>query len=258
MMKHLKTAVFGLAMGLSAMGAAQAETVKIGYSADPYPPFVWMDASGKWHGWEVEFKDAICKEAKLDCQIELLTWDGLVPGLVSKKIDLIIGSLSITDERKKIIDFSDKYYSTPAVLMIRKGEAVEATPESLDGKVIGVLVSTIHQQYAVAHYPSAEVKEYQNQDEMYQDLAAGRVDAVLADAIAIGDFLKTENGSCCESKGAVPDDPAILGAGVGIALRQGEDDLKARLNAAIKTIRENGTYDEISKKYFDFDIYGAK
>lgn len=151
MMKHLKTAVFGLAMGLSAMGVAQAETVKIGYSADPYPPFVWMDASGKWHGWEVEFKDAICKEAKLDCQIELLTWDGLVPGLVSKKIDLIIGSLSITDERKKIIDFSDKYYSTPAVLMVRKGEAVEATPEGLDGKVIGVLVSTIHQQYAVAH-----------------------------------------------------------------------------------------------------------
>jgi polar amino acid transport system substrate-binding protein len=91
---------------------------------------------------------------------------------------------------------------------------------------------------------------------MYQDLAAGRVDAVIADAIAVQPFLKSD--PCCELKGNLAEDASILGAGVGIGLRQGETDLKNRLNDAIKAIRADGTYDAFSKKYFDFDIYGGK
>jgi polar amino acid transport system substrate-binding protein len=256
-MKSLKFAVIAVVMGLSSMATASAETVKIGYSADPYEPFVSMDASGKWVGWEVEFQQAICKEAKLNCEIVVVSWDGIIPALLSKKIDLIIGSMSITDERKKIIDFSDKYYDTPTVVIGNKGDSVGADPESLDGKSIGVLVSTIHQTYAQAHYPSSDIKEYQTQDAFYQDLAAGRIDAVVGDAIAVESFLKSDAGACCEVKGTVANDPAILGAGIGIALRQGETDLKERLNAAIKAIRADGTYDTFSKKYFDFDIYGG-
>lgn len=260
MQKTLKVIALAAVMGISGGALAHAEQVKVGFAAEPYPPFTSPDASGNWEGWEVDFQKAVCAEAKLDCVITPVAWDGIIPALTSKKIDMIIGSMSITEERLKTIDFTDKYYNTPTGVMGAKGVAFDATPEGLAGKTIGVQVSTVHQVYANKYFGEngATVKEYQTQDEANQDLASGRLDAVQADAIALGAFLKSDQGQdCCELKGNVKDDPAILGAGVGIGLRKGEDDLKARLNAAIKAIRENGTYDTFSKKYFDFDIYGG-
>lgn len=259
MKKALSIAAAALALGIAAMApTAHAEQVKVGFAAEPYPPFTSPDASGNWVGWEVDFQKAICAEAKLDCVITPVAWDGIIPALTSKKIDMIVGSMSITEERLKTIDFSDKYYNTPTVVIGPKDQKFDVTPEGLAGKVIGVQVSTIHQAYATKYFgpTAAEIKEYQTQDEADQDLAAGRLDAVQADSIALDAFLKSEQGACCEVKGVVKDDPAILGLGVGVGLRKGETELKDKINAAIKAIRANGTYDAFSKKYFDFDIYG--
>jgi len=255
----LKTALLALAVTTAAFASASAEQVKVGFAAEPYPPFTSPDASGKWVGWEVEFMEAICAEAKLDCVITPVAWDGIIPALTSKKIDMIIGSMSITEERMKTIDFSDKYYNTPTGIIGNTSDSFEATPEGLAGKIIGVQVSTVHADYAQKHFgeKAAEIKQYQTQDEANQDLAAGRVDAVQADAIALDAFLKSEAGACCDLKGNVADDPAILGAGVGVGLRKGETELKDKINAAIKAIRSNGSYDSFSKKYFDFDVYGG-
>ncbi|NML75732.1 transporter substrate-binding domain-containing protein [Rhizobium sp. S-51] len=259
MKNAMKIAVMAVALSGAVFGSALAEEVKVGFAAEPYPPFASPDANGKWIGWEVEFMEALCAEAKLDCVITPVAWDGIIPALTSKKIDMIVGSMSITEERLKTIDFSDKYYNTPTAIMGPKGEKFDATPEGLAGKIIGVQVSTIHQDYVNKYFgpTAAEVKEYQTQDEANQDLAAGRVDAVQADVIALDAFIKSEAGACCEIKGNVVDDPAILGAGVGVGLRKGETELKDKVNAAIKAIRANGTYDTFSKKYFDFDIYGG-
>ncbi|MDK1493282.1 transporter substrate-binding domain-containing protein [Sinorhizobium sp. 7-81] len=260
MKKTLKLLAVAAALSITGAVAAQAETVKVGFAAEPYPPFTSPDASGNWEGWEVEFMKAICAEAKLDCVITPVAWDGIIPALTSKKIDMIIGSMSITEERLKTIDFSDKYYNTPTGIIGTKGVDMKATPEGLSGKTLGVQVSTVHQAYATKHFAPAgvEVKEYQTQDEANQDLAAGRVDAVQADAIALDAFLKSDQGKeCCDYKGDVAQDLAILGPGVGVGLRKGETELKDKINAAIKAIRENGTYDTFSKKYFDFDIYGG-
>lgn len=258
MKKEIRIAVLALALGFTGAIQASAEQIKVGFAAEPYPPFTSLDASGKWVGWEVEFADAVCKEAKLDCVITPVAWDGIIPALTAKKIDMIIGSMSITEERLKSIDFSDKYYNTPTGIMGAKDNKFDATPEGLSGKILGVQVSTIHQDYANKHFgdKAAEIKEYATQDEANQDLAAGRVDAVQADAIALTAFLKSDAGQCCELKGNVVDDKAILGAGVGIGLRKDETELKDKLNVAIKAIRANGTYDKFSKPYFDFDIYG--
>ena len=254
----VKTLVAALAIGLAGMAAASAEQLKVGFAAEPYPPFTSPDANGNWVGWEVDFKDAICKEAKLDCVVTPVAWDGIIPALNSKKIDMIIGSMSITEERLKSIDFTDKYYNTPPGIIGPKDQKFDATHEGLKGKVLGVQVSTIHQVYANKYFGAngTEIKEYQTQDEANQDLAAGRIDAVQADSIALDAFLKSEQGACCDLKGTVADDPAILGLGVGIGIRKGETELKEKLNAAIKAIRANGTYDAFSKKYFAFDIYG--
>lgn len=259
-MKHiLKTTFVAAALATTAFTGAMAEEVKVGVAAEPYPPFTSPDSSGKWVGWEIEFMDAICAEAKLDCVVTPVAWDGIIPALTSGKIDMIIGSMSITEERLKTIDFSDKYYNTPTGIIGAKGDEFDATPEGLSGKIVGVQVSTVHAVYAEKYFgeSAAEIKQYQTQDEANQDLAAGRLDAVQADAIALDAFLKSDAGACCELKGNVKDDPAILGAGVGVGLRKGDTELKDKVNAAIKAIRDNGTYETFSKNYFDFDIYGG-
>ncbi|WP_192252711.1 transporter substrate-binding domain-containing protein [Mesorhizobium caraganae] len=255
----LKTFAAALLLGVAAMGVAKADPVKIGVAAEPYPPFTSPDASGKWVGWEIDFIDAVCAEEKLDCVITPVAWDGIIPALTTKKIDLIVSSMSITAEREKTIDFSDKYYNTPTAIIGPKDQKFGATPDDLKGKMVGVQVSTVHAVYAKKHFTGAqEIKEYQTQDEANNDLAAGRLDAVQADSIALGEFLKSDQGkACCDLKGMVAPDDEVLGPGVGAGVRKEDTELKGKINAGIKAIRSNGKYDEISKKYFDFDIYGS-
>lgn len=253
----MKKTVMVFAAVLAFATSAFAAPVKIGIAAEPYPPFASPDAAGNWSGWEVDIINAVCKAAEMECAITPVAWEGIIPSLTGGQIDAIMASMSITDERKKVIDFSDKYYNTPAVIVATKGSGITPDAAGLKGKIIGVQVSTIHEAYAKAHFPDSELKTYQTTDEGFQDLAAGRIDASQADSIAIDAFMQTDAGkACCEVVGAVADDPAILGAGVGVGLRQG-DPMKDKFNAAIKKIREDGTYDEITKKYFASSIYGS-
>jgi polar amino acid transport system substrate-binding protein len=169
-----------------------------------------------------------------------------------------MSSMSITAERAKTIDFSDKYYNTPAMVMVAADSAITPDAAGLTGKIVGVQISTTHEAYTQKYFgPVASVvKIYQTQDEANQDLAAGRVDAVMADSIALQAFLDSDAGkACCKSAGMVANDPEILGAGVGFGLRQG-DPLKDKLNAAIAAIRADGTYAAITANYFAFDVYG--
>jgi polar amino acid transport system substrate-binding protein len=236
-----------------------AQEVKVGIAAEPYPPFTSPDASGNWVGWEVEVINAVCAAAEIQCVITPVAWDGIIPALTSGQIDAIMSSMSITEERKQTIDFSDKYYNTPTVIATAKGSGIAPTAEGLAGKIIGVQVATIHEAYVNKHFAgsAAEIKVYQTQDEANQDLAAGRIDAIQADSIATDAFIASETGAaCCEIVGAVADDPEVLGLGVGVGLRQGEEELKAKFNAGIAKIRADGTYDKITAGYFASSIYG--
>ncbi|RWB39730.1 MAG: transporter substrate-binding domain-containing protein [Mesorhizobium sp.] len=241
---------------LAVAGNANADTVKIGVAAEAYPPFTVPDASGNWSGWEIDFMHAVCKDQQMDCKIVPVAWDGIIPALTSGQIDAIVASMGITPERRKIISFSDKYYTSSTVVVAPKNIKVDPEPKSLAGKVIGVQVATIYERYAQKHLRDSTIKTYQSQDEVNQDLISGRIDAVLADGIALQAFLDSNAGACCEIKGEVKRDTDIMpGAGVGIGLRKGEDALKTKFNKGIANIRANGTYDAITKKYFDFDVY---
>ena len=180
MKKALKVLAVAAAIAVSGSVAASAEALKVGVAAEPYPPFTAPDASGKWEGWEVEFMNAMCAEAQLECVLTPVAWDGIIPALTSKKIDMIISSMSITDERLKTIDFSDKYYNTPTGIIGTKGEDIKPTPEGLNGKTLGVQVSTVHQAYAAKHFAPAgvEVKEYGKA--MSSDASPLRADVVAA------------------------------------------------------------------------------
>ncbi|MFN4101340.1 MAG: transporter substrate-binding domain-containing protein [Pararhodobacter sp.] len=244
------------AVALLATSAA-ADTVRVGIAAEPYPPFASPDAAGNWVGWEIEIITAVCEAAELECEITPTAWDGIIPALLSGRIDAIMASMSITEDRLQTIAFSDPYYNTPTVIVGQRDLEIDATPEGLAGRILGVQVSTIHQTYAQTYFEGAtELRPYQTQDEANQDLAAGRIDATQADSLAMDDFLSSDAGACCEVKGVVAMDEAILGSGVGVGLRQGEDELREAFNRGIAAIVENGTYDEISAGYFETSIYG--
>ncbi len=238
---------------------AFAEPVKIGVAAEPYPPFTSPDAAGNWVGWEVDFMNAVCAKAELECVLTPVAWDGIIPSLTGGQIDVIMSSMSITEERMQTIDFTDKYYNTPTVIVAAKGSGITATPEGLAGKIIGVQTSTIHEAYVNQYFAAtaAEVKVYQTQDEVNQDLVAGRVDAIQADSVTLDAFLASETGACCELVGTVADDTTILGLGVGAGVRKEDTELKDKLNAAIAAIIADGTYDAITAKYFASSIYGG-
>lgn len=240
------------AIAMMAAATPAMADLKFGVAAEPYPPFTSKDASGKWVGWEVDLMDALCAQMNEKCEIVEVAWDGIIPALQAKQFDLIFSSMSITAERRQTIDFSNMYYNTPTNVIGTKNGDTDISPAHLAGKAIGVQISTIHQRYADKYFGAAgaTVKTYQTQDEANQDLASGRIDYVQADSAALDAFLKTDQGkACCELKGTVPDDPEILGEGVGAGIRKEDTALKDKINAAIAGVAKAGKFDEITAKY---------
>ena len=252
-MKLTRRVLFAAAAATMMASAAPAMAdIKFGVAAEPYPPYSSKDASGKWVGWEIDLMDALCAQMKEKCELVEVAWDGIIPALTSKQIDVIWSSMSITEARKKTIDFSDMYYNTPSMLIGAKNGDTDITPDHLKGKVLGVQGSTTHERYAQKYFAAAgaEVKTYSTQDEVNNDLEAGRVDYVQADSTALFAFLATGQGTdCCEMKGIVPEDTVVLGEGVGAGIRKEDTAIKDKINAAIAELAKAGKFDEITAKY---------
>ena len=258
MNRPILSACLAIAAVITLAGPVAAQdVVRLGTTPESYPPFTWVDAQGKLNGFEIEIADALCAQMQVKCEWVLQSWDGIIPALQEKKFDAIIASMSITDERKQVVDFSDKYYNSPAIFIGPKSETVDISPDGLKGKTVGVQVSTIHASYIEAKYKGiVTIKTYDTQENANLDLIAGRVDLLLADSVALTDgFLKSPEGADFEIKGKPFTDP-LMGDGAGVAVRKG-DPLGAKFSAAIKAIRDNGVYKKINDKYFGFDIYGS-
>ncbi|MBU2712171.1 ABC transporter substrate-binding protein [Zooshikella harenae] len=243
---------------LSATAAAKEwKTVRIGVEG-AYPPFSYTTESGEVKGFDIDIANALCQSMKVKCKMVPQDWDGMIPSLLSRKFDAIIASMSITEERKQKVDFTDKYYHTPVRFVRKKGADIAISPEGLKGKVVGVQRSTTSDRYLTDVYGEAvTIKRYSTQDEAYLDMKAGRLDLLLGDIIPLSDgFLKKEGGDNYEFFGPTISDQKWFGEGIGIAIRKQNKDLKDLFNKAIKQIRADGTYDKIQKRYFDFDIYG--
>ncbi len=243
-----------------AFGAAQAKEwkrIRIGVEG-AYPPFSSVTTAGQLVGFDIDIALALCKQMGATCSLVKQDWDGIIPSLLARKYDAIIASMSITEERKKKVAFTKKYYSTPAKFARRKGSGIEISKAGLAGKTVGVQRATTHDNFITAEFgDTVEIKRYGTQDEAYLDAVAGRVDLLLADSVAMKDgFLDTDNGKDWEFVGPGYNDPKYFGEGAGIAIRQRDQDLVDKFNAAIDAIRSNGTYQKINAKYFDFDVYG--
>lgn len=253
--RHIIAATVAVALSAGVAVAKDWSTVRIG-TEGAYPPFNLIDSNGELQGFDIDIAKALCEQMKVTCTFVAQDWDGIIPALLANKYDAIIASMSITEERKLKVDFSDKYYNTPAhFVTASSGGVTDTSPAGMAGKTIGAQSSTIHATYLEDIYSGASIKLYATQDEANLDLASGRLDAVLADSIVLLEWMKTDEGKCCAFIGEDVISVKYFGEGVGVALRQDDDDLREMFNAAIAEIRANGTYERINAKYFPFSIY---
>ncbi len=242
--------------GLS-LAVAEERPLKIGIEG-AYPPFSEVDKDKNLIGFDVDIAKALCEQMQRKCVLKQIDWDGMIPALKSRGIDAIIASMSATPERKKSIDFTDRYYRIPVKLVRKKGSTVDFNEDAMKGKTIGVQTSTTFDKHMTDLFGKvATIKRYTSNNEALLDLIAGRVDAVAAESLVLQDgFLKKEKGKDFEFFGPDLVDEKYYGEGIAIGIRQKQEKLKAAFNKAIKDIRANGKYKAINDKYFDIDVYG--
>ena len=239
------------AMSLFAGSAlADGEKIIIG-TEGAYPPFNNLEADGTLTGFDIDIAKALCEEMKAECTFVTQDWDGIIPALNAKKFDMIVASMSITDERKQAVDFTNPYYTNKLQFIAPKSSTLKTDKASLKGKVIGAQRATIAGTWLEDNMADVvEIKLYDTQENAYLDLTSGRVDGVLADKFVNWEWLKSDAGKGFEFKG----DPVFDNDKIGIAVRKG-DPLQGRLSAALKAIVADGTYKKINDKYFPFSIY---
>lgn len=243
-------ALAALAAAVFSTSAMAADKIRIG-TEGAYPPFNMVDSNGDLQGFDVDIAKALCASMKAECTFVKQDWDGIIPALTKGKFDAIVASMSITEERKQAVDFTDRYYTNKLQFIAKKDKKIDLSAAGLKGKVIGAQRATISGDWLEKNRADAEIKLYDTQENAYLDLASGRLDAVLGDALVNYEWLKSDAGKDFEFKG----DPVFDGDLIGIAVRKGEDDLRMKLNKAIAAIVADGTYAKINAKYFPFSIY---
>lgn len=232
-------------------GSAHADKVRIA-TEGAYAPFNFIDASGQPQGFDVDIALALCEKMKAECEIVAQDWDGIIPGLQARRYDAIVASMSITEERQRVVSFTNPYYSNVLAFIGPKGQDMATDAAGLKGKTLGAQRATVAGQYLEDELGKhVTVKLYDTQDNAYLDLAAGRLDGMVSDKFPAYDWLQTEAGQKFEFKGEDID----IDDKIAIAVRKQDDALRERLNKALEDILADGTYKAINEKYFPFPIY---
>ena len=186
-----------LVFGFATVHAATVDTTKqlrVGVEGG-YAPFSVKGSDGKFSGFDIDIAHAVCGQLKLECVLVEIGFDSMIPALKVRKIDVIVASMAITDARKKSVNFSDKYFDSPSRMVSRSDAKFAVTNDGMSGKRIGVQRGTIQDNFIGVAFKKAAVKHYSKVDEVYMDLASGRLDAVLDDAVSASyGFLKTPAG----------------------------------------------------------------
>ncbi|WP_283148444.1 ABC transporter substrate-binding protein [Silvimonas soli] len=242
-------------VGLTGIAHAQ-DTLRIGLEAS-YPPFESKSPEGKLEGFDIDVSNMICERMKVKCVFVENAFDGLIPALNARKFDVINSAMNITAKRKQAIDFSAPVYVVPIQMVAKNGSGLQPTVASLKGKTIGVAQGTSQEDFVKAHWATAGVKvqSYQAQDQIWSDLLSGRVDAAVQESQTAQDsFLSKPAGKDYAFAGAPLTDPVTLGEGTGLAVRKGDKATHDKVQAAIDSLKKDGSLSKLSLKYFKRDI----
>jgi polar amino acid transport system substrate-binding protein len=222
------------ALALSA-GLASAQTVRLG-TEGAYPPYNFINDKGEVDGFDRAVGDEVCKRASLTCEWVTNEWDSIIPNLVSGNYDVIIAGMSITDERDQVIDFTQEYIPPAASLYV--GLSAEANIKG----VVSAQTATIQAAYVAES--GATLLEYPTPDETIAAVRNGEADVVLADKDYLLPAVNESNGEL------VVVDQVQIGGGVGMGLRESDTELKGKIDAAITSMKEDGTLNTLIKKWF--------
>ncbi|MDM7458671.1 MAG: transporter substrate-binding domain-containing protein [Paracoccus sp. (in: a-proteobacteria)] len=249
----LKHAVFALALVCAGPALAQNQ-IRIGVEGN-YPPFSKVAPDGTLSGFDIDIAAAICERMEAECTLVQQEWDGMIPALAANKFDMIVASMTITDARKEVVDFSDPYYDVPSRFIAAEGAFDGYSPEQLTGKTIIVLRNSPRAQYLAATYPDSRILAVDREPAVYLELAAGRGDIAFGSSVVSAEaFLNTPQGEGFAQVGETITLTDSVDGGVGIAMRKGDDALRTRVNEALAEIMADGTYATMAEAYFDFDI----
>lgn len=253
MKKILLLLTVSVSLAVTTVTTFAADTIKVGIAAEPYPPLSSKNANGTWEGFEIDLLDMVCAEANIQCEIKDIAWDGIIPALLSKKIDLIFTSMSVTEERAKKVLFTTPYYNSLPVVIGLSGQKWEMNKKALKRKIIGVQTATVSSNYIKLKVGKfADIREYNAQDEVNSDLLAGRIDFMIADGIPAMDFF-ANNKAGLQFYGDVEYD-AVLGQGIAAAVRHEDTKLEAIISAAIEKLIVSEAYAELSIKHLGTNV----
>lgn len=209
-----------------------------------FVPFEFKQGD-KYVGFDIDLWDAIAKELKVEYSLKPMDFSGIIPALQTKNVDVALAGITITPEREKAIDFSDGYYKSGLLVMVKENNKDVKSAADLNGKVVAVKSGTGSVDYAKANIKTKSLRQFPNIDNAYMELGIGRADAVLHDAPNILYFIQTAGNGKFKAVGE-----PLKAQQYGIAMPKGSDELRLKINEALKTIKANGTYNEIYKKWF--------
>ncbi len=259
-MKLKILSIVALLVGI-ATGAQAEGQLKIG-TEGAYPPWSMADANGAVTGFDADVGALVCKKLDMECKFVVQAFDGLIPALKAKQFDVIISGMSITEDRKKEINFSIGYAELANKVVVAKDSPLAGITEipallaALDGHTVGVQAGTTHAHYMEKMAPNATLKSYGTLDEMQIDLANGRIDAGFADASALQNFLDKPEGANFQfvPVSITSASDATLGEGIGVGIRQDDTELKAKIDKALCELIDDGSIKASSEKWFKMDI----
>ncbi|WP_299313104.1 transporter substrate-binding domain-containing protein [uncultured Halomonas sp.] len=255
MKKLLTVSILGVAMAAGTAQARDYDHVRFGVDV-PYEPMEYRGADGELTGFDIDLGNALCAEIGVTCEWIEQEWDGIIPGLLARNYDAIMSSMSINEERRQTVLFSDPYITIPGAWFTRAGSEIEEiSEETLTDKSIGVQRGTTFDSYVTDNYSGvASISRYSTADDMVLDLQSQRLDIVFLEYI-VGQatLLDAREGQFQVVGEMVTEPEEYFGEGFGIAFRQRDTALAERFNEALATLKEDGTYDEIYQRYFGDD-----
>ena len=222
-----------------------------------YPPFNYYDEEARLTGFNIDLARAICRELSVDCDINTAEWSTLVPALKNNEADAVIASMAITGKALTDVDFTSRYYTTPARFVGKAGTGFkEISVETLRGERIAVVRGSSHEAFLRDFFGRAKILAYDSAEQARVALKNGEADLLFGDSISLMFWIQgTASNRCCEFKGEGYTEPRYFGDGVGIAIKKGNGRLREVLDYALARVKASGRYEELMLRYFPLPLY---
>lgn len=239
------------------VAAARQRAVIRFLTTDDYPPFNSRDEDGVLTGLNVDLARAICLELATGCDLQVRPWDNLIEDLVAGRADAVIAAHKVTQEALEKVDFTDRYFFTPARFISRRdAPGLTATPTGLDGRTAGVIQGSPHEAFLQRYFRNTRAKAFPTAEAAREAMVSGAVDLLFDDGISLAFWANgTLSRNCCRLLNGAFFEPAYFGDGVAIAVGLKDRDLRSQINDALKRIKTSGRFQELVDRYFPIKVY---